>query len=181
MIITIAGNLGSGKSTVGKMLAKELGYRFFSTGDLMGDIALEKGISLLELSKLAEQSDEVDKLLDARQIEFGKKEKNAVIDSRLGWHFIPQATKIFLTVDPLEAAKRIFNDKREEEKENVDIESTRQNIITRKESERLRYQKYYNLVCDDPKNFDIVVDSTEIPAEKVFEKVLKEIQQRRED
>ena len=38
MIITISGLPGSGKSTIGKMLAKKLGYKFYSMGDLRGKI-----------------------------------------------------------------------------------------------------------------------------------------------
>lgn len=175
MIISIAGDLGSGKSTVGKILAKELSTDFFSTGDFMGELALEKGVSLLELNKMAEKSDEIDKLLDERQILFGKEKETAVLDSRLGWYFIPHAVKIFLKVDPLEAAKRIFNDNREDEKENIDLENTKNNIIRRKESERFRYKKYYNLDYDNPNNFNLVIDTTNLSPEEVVFKILEHI------
>jgi len=36
MIITIAGEGGSGKSTVARILAKKLDYKHYSTGDLRG-------------------------------------------------------------------------------------------------------------------------------------------------
>lgn len=172
MIISISGDLGSGKSTVGKKLAKKLETDFFSTGDFMGEIALERGVSLLELSEMAEKSDEIDKLLDKHQIQFGKEKETAVLDSRLGWYFIPHAIKIFLTVDPFEAAKRIFNDNREDEKENVDLEATKNNIIRRKESERLRYKKYYNLDYDNPDNFNLIIDTTNLSPEEVVNEII---------
>ena len=178
MIITIAGELGSGKSTTGKKLAEKLNFKFFSTGDLMGDIADSKGMSLLELSKLAEKSDEVDKLLDAKQVEFGKTQKNAIIDSRLGWYFIPQAIKIFLTVEPMEAARRIYQDNRSDEKENISLETTRENILIRKKSERKRYLEYYGLEYDKKENFDLIVDTTNINPDKVVEKILKFIEEK---
>lgn len=174
MIITIAGDLGSGKSTVGKLLAKELNYDFFSTGNFMRELALEKNISLHELSELAENDGgAVDKILDQRQIDFAKTHDNFIIDSRLGWHFIKGSVKIFLKVDALEAAKRIYSDKeRTGESNNTTVEKTKERIILRKDSERKRYLQYYDLVYDDPKNFDIVIDTTNISAKDACTKIL---------
>ena len=44
MIITISGWPGSGKTSVGKLLSKKLGYQFYSMGDLRGKVALEKNL-----------------------------------------------------------------------------------------------------------------------------------------
>ena len=52
MIIVLGGRAGSGKSTIAKEVAKKLGYKHYSMGDLQRNIAKEKGISLLELGKL---------------------------------------------------------------------------------------------------------------------------------
>lgn len=176
MILTIAGNLGSGKSTVAKLLAKKLNLKHYSTGDFMRQMAEERGITLLELSKLAEKDKKIDRELDARQINLGKKEDNFVIDARLGWHFIPNSMKIFLDVTDEEAARRIFSDKasaRTTEKENNTYEKTLANIRTRKESEKKRYRKYYNLDYTDKKQYDLVVDTTKINPEEVVEKIIE--------
>ena len=42
MNITITGNLGSGKSSVAKIL-KEKGYEYSSTGNIFRQLAMEKG------------------------------------------------------------------------------------------------------------------------------------------
>ncbi len=73
MIITISGIAGSGKSTVAKLLAKRLGYRHYSIGDFMREMAKERKVSLLELSKEAEKGHSIDKELDEKQRELGKK------------------------------------------------------------------------------------------------------------
>ncbi len=172
MFITIAGDLGSGKSTVGNLLAKKLSYNFFSVGDLMGELAQEHGMSLLEFSKKAEESDEIDRLLDERQVEIGKNRDNIVFDSRLGWHFIPHSVKIYLTVDIDEATRRIFNDNRSDEKENTSFEATKEGIITRRESEKKRYKEYYGLDHTAHENFDLVIDTTTISPEEVVDKIL---------
>ena len=49
MNITITGNLGSGKSSVAKIL-KEKGYEYSSTGNVFRQLAMEKGLSVEELS-----------------------------------------------------------------------------------------------------------------------------------
>ena len=98
MIITISGALGSGKSTVAKILVQKFNLKHYSTGDFMREIAVKRGITLLELSKLAETDKSIDEELDERQIKLGEEEDNFIIDARLGWHFIPNSIKIFLDV-----------------------------------------------------------------------------------
>ena len=172
MFITIAGDLGSGKSSVGKLLSDKLGYKFFSVGTLMRELGTEKGMSIHEIQKAAEKSKEIDILLDERQVALGKKYSDLIFDSRLGWHFIPDSIKIFLRVDIDEAAKRIFNAKRDSEKENDSLEATKENIISRKASETKRYKEYYNLDYSLPENFDLVVDTTNISIEEAAKKIL---------
>ena len=50
MNITITGNLGSGKSSVAKIL-KEKGYEYSSTGNIFRQLAMEKGLSVEEFNK----------------------------------------------------------------------------------------------------------------------------------
>ncbi|MBI4163681.1 MAG: cytidylate kinase family protein [Candidatus Aenigmarchaeota archaeon] len=172
MIITIAGNLGSGKSTVAKILAAKLGYKHYSMGDLQRSIAKKRGITLVELQKLEEQDPSIDKEVDQTQIDLGKKEDNFVIDSRIGWHFIPHSIKVFLKVSDEAATKRIFDQKREDEKYNKTLEQTLKGIRDRKSSETKRFKENYNVDYEDVSNYDLVVDTTQIKAEQVAEKVL---------
>ncbi len=133
----------------------------------MREMAKERKISLLELSKIAEKDRSVDEEIDNRTVEYGKKNDNFVIDARLAWHFIPDSIKIFLTVSLEEGARRIFNDFRPEEKENATIENVKENIETREKSEQLRYRQYYNIDYADSKNYDIVVDTTKLSVAEV--------------
>ena len=179
MIITISGALGSGKSTVAKILVQKFNLKHYSTGDFMREIANKRGITLLELSKLAETDRSIDKELDNYQIQLGKDEDNFIIDARLGWHFIPNSIKIFLDVTDEEAAKRIFKEGRTDEKYNTDLNATLENIKNRRASEIKRYLDYYNLNYYDHNNYDLVVDTTEIPAEEVAEKIIKFIEEKK--
>ncbi len=174
MIITISGLPGSGKSTVAKLLAKKLGYVHHSTGDFMGELAVKRGVSLLELSKLAEKDSSIDKAIDDRLVEL-QEEDDLVIDSRLGFHFIPNSVKIFLDVDPDIGATRVFGNPRPDEKENKTIALTKANIAKRIASERMRYKKYYGVDCYEKKYYDIVVDTSERAPEEVVQKILDQL------
>ncbi len=173
MIITISGIAGSGKSTVAKLLAKRLNYKHYSIGDFMREIAKERNLSLLELSKLAENDKTIDKELDKKQVELAK-EDNFVIDSRLGFHFIKDSIKVFLEVNLNEAAKRILKEKREHE-QYKDIQESIEKIKTRINSEDRRYKDYYGIHYHDKDNYDIVIDTTEQKPEEIVEKILKTI------
>ncbi len=177
MILTLGWHHGAWKSTLGKKLADHFGFKRYSTGDFMRELALERGISLIDLGREAESDGGIiDTILDNRQVRLGKEEDNFIIDGRLAFHFIPHSQKIFLTVDPLEAAWRIFRD---ETRAGVEIHETiehaAENIITRRKSEDDRYMKYYGLHIYDMSLYDIVIDTTGKDPQQVFETVINRI------
>lgn len=178
MIITIAGDLGAGKSTVAKILSKELGYKHYSSGDFMRAMADERGVSLMELSHQAVKDPSIDREIDDRQIQLGKSEDNFIIDGRISFHFIPQSYKIYLKVSPDEGGRRIYGAKRSGEKENTDLVSTIENLRARAGLERERYKKFYGIDPGLESHYDIIIDTTKINAEQVARKILKSISQR---
>lgn len=141
------------------MLAERLGYKHYSMGDFMGELAKERGVTLLQISELAEKDREIDTLIDQKQKDLGKQD-DFVIDSRLGFHFIPRAVKVFLDVDISVAAERIFNDDRHDETENTTLDATEQNILKRVESEKKRYMEYYGVDPYDLSHYDLLIDTT---------------------
>lgn len=178
MIITISGVPGSGKSTVAGLVARKLGFRHYSAGDFMRELAEKRSVSLLELGKAAEKNRTIDQELDLRTAELGKNEDDFVMDSRLAYHFIPESFKVFLTVDEKAAAARIFSDVksrksgRKMEKESTTLTATLTAIKKRRKSEELRYRKYYNLNPYDEKQYDLVIDTTKTSPDKVVGKVV---------
>ena len=177
MKITIAGTPGSGKSTVAKELAKKLEFNHFSAGDFMRDLAKESGVNILELSKQAEEGREIDEKIDNWVEATGEANDNFVIDARIGFNFISDSVKIFLNVSDDEGARRIFNDKRDDEKENTTQAETFENIKKRKDSENKRYKKYYGIDYEDEENYDLIINTTDISAKKVVDKILKFLKQ----
>ena len=64
MHITIAGKLGSGKSTVGKLLCAEHGFEIYSTGKIQRELARSFGVSTLEMNQLMSKDTKYDHMID---------------------------------------------------------------------------------------------------------------------
>ncbi len=178
-IITVAGVLGSGKSTAAKNVARALGYPHYSAGDFMRDMAKERGITLAELNVLAENDEAVDKEIDRRQKEFMDSHDNFVIDSRLGWWLAPDSFKVFLALDLDTAAERVLADKANnpnrlsEDKPVATSEEVKASLSSRAASERARYMKYYDIADhQNPSNFDLVIDTKVNGIEQVAEMIV---------
>lgn len=170
-IITISGKPGSGKSTASKMLAERLGYTHFSTGDLFRQIGKERGIDVLETNQAAETDRSIDDLVDAKLVEIGEKEDNIVIDSRMAWHFLPFAFRVYLDLDLLTAAQRILM-KPDPTRASVETipetpELYAERLGKRLESEAKRYLSLYNANPYDPSNYDLVIDTAVNDPEQV--------------
>lgn len=179
MIITIAGVPGSGKTTIGRMLAKRLGYKFYSIGDLRGKMAMERGMTIDQLNDLGRKEVWTDRDVDEYQEELGRKDDNFVIDSWLGWHFIPHSFKVLLTVDPNIGAERVFGDQRPDEEKKATIPAMKRMLEKRLADTNARYQKYYGIGnAFDRRHYDLVIDTTDINADQVTGRVLEAVRKR---
>jgi cytidylate kinase len=161
-IITIAGSLGSGKSSTARAAAALLGFRHFSSGDLFRRLAAERGESIEAMNISAEVQRDIDLNVDKLLQEIYLREDRLVIDSRMAWHWMPQSFKVFLVLDPQTAAERIFHHLREGgrlSEEAKSVEEVRQSIERRFASEQKRYAGLYGVDPTDPRNFDIVVNT----------------------
>jgi len=171
MKITISGTPGSGKSTMGKLLAEKLNYTYYDMGEVRRELAKKHKMTLEELNKLGEREDWTDTQADALSVEIGKKHDNFVFVARLAYHFIPGSVKIYLECDIKEGAKRIFKDKRTGEKYES-IKEMEKKLNERMESDKLRYLKYYDINPYNKSNYDIVIDTTFLSVEEVLERIL---------
>ncbi|MFA6072673.1 MAG: cytidylate kinase family protein [Candidatus Woesearchaeota archaeon] len=178
MKITISGTLGSGKSTVGKLLAKELNYNYYYTGGITRNMAEKKGMTLLEFTKLRETHPEINLEIDEYQRKIGEKENNFVIDGHLGFHFVPDSIKIFLKCDLQTATTRILKSLKEGNKQRITegLETNHDKIINsleqRHATEVKQYVELYNVDIDDESNFDIVIDTSNISPEEICKNIL---------
>jgi len=161
-IITIAGSLGSGKSSTARAVASALGFRHFSSGDLFRKLAAERGESIEAMNISAEAQRDIDLKVDNLLREMYRTDERLVIDSRMAWHWMPLSFKVFLVLDPNTAAERIFNHLRDEGRMSeaaTSIDEVRKSIDRRFASEQKRYAALYGVNATDPLNFDIVINT----------------------
>lgn len=172
-IITISGTIGSGKSTVAKMLAQKLGWQYYSTGLAHRKIAEEMGITTIELNSLANKDKSIDNRIDAifKNPPWGN--DNCVVDSRLAFHFIPDSFKVCLIVQPEEAGRRIFTgSERSGEHKYASVQEATKTAIERHELEVMRFQRNYHVNIEDKSNFDLIIDTTHLQVEQTCQKIL---------
>ena len=172
MKIVISGDLGSGKSTICKLISNKYHIKFFSTGQIQRQIAKDLNMTTTDLNKYMENHFEIDERIDKEIVEIGKKYQDFVIDSRMAWHFIPDAFKVYLTVDNKIAAMRIMNDNRLSEKYS-NIELALEQLKERRKSELYRYKNLYNIDLDNYNNYNLVLDTSRISQEEVLDIIYK--------
>jgi len=170
MQITIGGVPGAGKSKVGQMLAKELNYEFYSIGSIRRKLAAERGLTIDEFNNLPENTDE---LADNYQTKLGKEGDNFIVDGRLAFHFIPNSIKLFFDCDLHIAAERIFKSQRDSEHKYETITESYNALKKRMQNDVERYQRHYQINCYEKKQFNHVIDTSNLSIDEVLKKVIK--------
>jgi CMP/dCMP kinase len=173
--IAITGDIGSGKSAVGKLLRDRLGYAFYSTGELQRRIAAQRGMTTLELNRYADTHPEIDREIDGETVKLDGQPEPFIIDSRIAWHFIPTAFRVYLRVDPGVAVDRIMRAGRATETYATREEGLA-HIGSRRRSETARFLETYGIDLRDMRNFDLIVDTSYAPPEAVADVVIQEFE-----
>ena len=175
-IIALSGDIGGGKSSVATALQQLLGYDVIGTGAIQRTIAQKRGVTTLELNKISQTDRSIDDEIDTFVINLGKTGDKLIIDSRLAWHFIPKAFKVFLSVDPLLGAERVFSASRSDE-DNPSLQKTLENNARRQAFEDERFQKLYDVKFREPGNYDLVVDTSHDSPEQIAAQIKSHFEQ----
>jgi cytidylate kinase len=175
-IVTIAGRLGSGKSSTAKTVAGMLNYEHFSSGDLFREIAAEQSQSVLDANVAAEKDSSIDHLVDQKLRDIGEQEDFKVVDSRTAWHWMPESFKVYLKLPTEIAAKRIIDKAEERKTANEDIPSSvgeyAKLLDVRYHSENKRYKNLYDIDPSDMSNYDLVLDTSKQNLSEVAESIV---------
>ena len=170
-IISITGDLGSGKSTVSKLLCEQLNYDHVYTGKIQREIAKRYKMSTLDLNKYAETHPEIDAEIDSTFKSLNDS-TDLIVDSRLAWFFIPKSFKVYLKTNVIVSADRIANDSQRVNEGYSSKEEAVDHIIARKTSENKRYMDLYGVDCNDLSQFNLIIDTSFIAPEKVVDMIL---------
>ena len=173
-IISISGDIASGKGTVSTILTNDLNYGIYRNGEYFRKLAKEMGMDVTSFNIYVKEHPEIDRQIENSAKEYAKDHENFVIDARLGWYAVPESFKVYLKVDIDVAAKRAFDDEKRKSTEKFNtLEEQKQDIIKRYNSENMRYWDLYKVRKDDMSNYDLVIDTTKKSPEEVA-KIIEE-------
>ncbi len=178
--ISLAGDLGSGKSTVSKILIEELSATYYSTGAIVREIAEKRGMTVVELNTYMETHPEIDYEIDDGIIRLSDDERLLIIDSRMAWHFTKGTFKVYLSTDIETAATRIMLNNRKGEHCST-LEETIADTRARRASEKKRYLEQYGVDIKNLFNYDFILDTTFATPEEVAEQIVLAFRRWQED
>jgi len=127
-IISLSGDLASGKGTVSNILTADLNYGIYRNGEYFRKLAKEMG----SFNVYVKEHPEIDRQIENSAAEYAKQNDNFVIDARLGWYAVPESFKVYLKVDLDVSAQRAFYDEKRKSTEKFNtVEEQKQDIIRR--------------------------------------------------
>ena len=157
MHISITGRLGSGKSTVAKLLATSEGFEIYSTGTIQRKIAADMGLTTLQMNQLMNSDHKYDHMLDdtVTKISVERANETLLFDSRMAWHFARNSFKVYLFVATDVAARRVMRDCRGSVECYASVEDAIEQLNARMLAENVRYRELYGVDHLDLNNFDL--------------------------
>jgi cytidylate kinase len=167
MIITISGLSGSGKNTLGMLLAGKLGYRLVCP--TFKDLATKENVSLMEFQEMAARDPDIDRKFDAMLKEQAAA-GNCVVTTWLGPWMLDADVRIKVKVADGIRAQRIAK------RDGMSRAEALEHLIRRDGQNRERYMKLYGIDIDDEKIFDVVLDGGKNRPEQLLSMAMKIIQ-----
>lgn len=164
--ISLAGDLGSGKSTVSKLLIDRMGAEYYSTGRIVRAIAERMGMDVNTFNTYMETHPETDNEIDDGLRALKDDPRFLIIDSRMAWRFTPGTFKVYMSTDSEVSALRIMNAHRDGESFSSLGEAV-SSVLARRASERKRYYEMYGVDIKDLTNYDFVIDTTYLTPDEV--------------
>lgn len=164
-IITISGKPGSGKSSTADKVAELLGYTRHSSGDMVRRVLAKHHMTLEEYNKKASEDHDLDAEVD-EQLRALRDKKDIVIDSRLGFYWLPESFKVYLDLDLEIATARIFKDTVSNSMRSaVGTSSSSLSDVSRQVRDRMlteqsRFRQLYGVDPYDKSHFDLVIDTS---------------------
>ncbi len=172
IVIAVSGPPGSGKSTLAKLLAKELRLRYVSSGALFRKLAKERGMSLLEFTKLAEKDYSIDRMIDNEARKEAMK-GCVVVDGHIaGWILKDLAhIKVYLYAPKEVRASRIAA------RDGKTLEDALREVVERERSESKRFKEIYGIDVSDLTVFDVCINTATYGIEETLRIALEAVKE----
>ena len=142
-----------------------LGYTRYSAGDMVRDMVRQQKITLEVFNQRAEANHEIDQMIDEKLREL-RETADIVIDSRLGFYWIPESFKVYLDLSLDVATERIMKDAETNQERATEINAVdtiadaRRAVERRQTTEAKRFTTLYGVDPYREENFDLVINTS---------------------
>lgn len=168
--ITISGKICTGKTTLLKNLEKKLGWPIFMTGKLFRDYVDRNH---LDLEQVEEQSNVLTKKIDYQVRDLLHQQGNLIVD---GWMSGIMANNLADVLKVLLICDDNIRYQRFAEREKISFSESMKKVEERQNNWFKKLEKIYKRNdFVDPKNYDLIIDTSVISSEAVFKKVLSRV------
>ncbi len=164
-IITLSGKPGSGKSSTADKVAEMLNYTRYSSGDMVRQLLQKHHLTLAQYNERAENEHGLDNEVDTMLRDL-RSSSDIVVDSRLGFYWLPESFKVYLDLDMEVATARIYKDAVSNTSRSGAGEGTASLIEVSKQvkarmlNEQQRFKMLYHVDPYDTAHFDLVIDTS---------------------
>jgi cytidylate kinase len=164
-IITLSGKPGSGKSSTADRVAEILGYTRHSSGDMVRSVLKRNDMTLEQYNNKAEDDHDLDDQID-EELRDLREQDDIVVDSRLGFYWLPESFKVYLDLDIEVATARIYKDmssnpgRGDTEGTDTSLSGVAREVAGRMIAEQQRFRKLYGVDPYDKSHFDLIIDTS---------------------
>jgi cytidylate kinase len=174
IVVCISGMAGSGKSTLARKIAQEYGLTYFSGGDALKLLAIERGYKSAESGwweseegmrflKNRGKNHRFDEEVDKKQLEMAEK-GNVVLDSWTMPWLVKKGFKIWLEASKDRRAERIAR------RDGISVKEALKALTGKEEQTKSIYKRLYGFsLGDDFSPFDLILDTDSLEADEVFQ------------
>ena len=172
-LIAVAGLPGTGTTTLCRLLSPRLRMPHVYAGQIFRAMAKEHSMDVNQFGEYAESHPEIDIELDRRMIDYAKA-GNCVLEGRMAAWQIREAhadaLKVLLEAPEEVRARRVAD--REGAKDWMAILAQNRH---REASEAKRYREFYGFDPNDPRHYDLVIDSSTRTPEQIADLVVSKL------
>lgn len=143
-----------------------LGYTRHSSGDIVRRVLAHKGLTLEAYNTKAQTDSSLDAKVDEVLREL-REHNDIVIDSRLGFYWLPESFKVYLDLDLSIATARIYKDtisntlrRDTEEGGSNSLSDVAKQVASRMQNEQIRFRNLYGVDPYNTEHFDLIIDTS---------------------